>query len=384
MTDATSGLSATESDTSGLSATESDTSGLTMTGGEASTGGESTGMTSTTDDPPEPSSCAVSVGIVGEAFETQLAEPAGTPPFTWEALDPPGLAPGLSLDPNSGLLSGVPTAAGEFPLDIAIVDAEAVHFAQECTLEVLPSLGVDSDKLLQVYPSGCIGAGVILQELLDDGVLVEGSGEPISCGFMTGLGNGELPEGISINPDDCSIEGIVDPSEEYGMHAWITTFAQGNARAYVPYCAAQMSEGPYAISRADDGVDATFQPGKTKMVDENTVSWGMEGAPQINVEESCGAPSCFYKFYFDFDSLSGATSLTSGPSGKLGPDMGFDGFFHGLAFTDPGVPPTLAKRPWVVDFNFLYCISDVESGCSAKADALATGSNYALSVIVRP
>jgi len=55
------------------------------------------------------------------AYQTSLTAAGGTQPYTWSA--PTGLPAGLALNPNTGILSGTPTAEGVFPFNIQVRDA---------------------------------------------------------------------------------------------------------------------------------------------------------------------------------------------------------------------------------------------------------------------
>src|SRR5262245_26623791 len=82
----------------------------------------------------------LAVGRVGIAYVDQLAIAGGVGPFTYGAED---LPPGISLNGQTGVLSGKPTAAGRFYVTVSAYDAgEANNSAKVLPILVLPK---DSD-----------------------------------------------------------------------------------------------------------------------------------------------------------------------------------------------------------------------------------------------
>jgi hypothetical protein len=63
-------------------------------------------------------------GIIGRPFHLQLEASGGVASYLWRVVDGSGpLPPGLQLDAKSGLISGVPTAAGGFAVRVAVTDS---------------------------------------------------------------------------------------------------------------------------------------------------------------------------------------------------------------------------------------------------------------------
>ncbi len=58
--------------------------------------------------------------MLGQTYSQALAANGGTPPYQWSGAS---LPPGLSIDPNSGILSGTPTSAGNFSFTVQVADA---------------------------------------------------------------------------------------------------------------------------------------------------------------------------------------------------------------------------------------------------------------------
>src|SRR5258708_26626619 len=64
--------------------------------------------------------------LIGRPFHLQLEAYGGVASYNWRVADDSGpLPPGLQLDPKSGLISGVPTAAGSFSFKVVVTDSAA-------------------------------------------------------------------------------------------------------------------------------------------------------------------------------------------------------------------------------------------------------------------
>lgn len=75
-------------------------------------------------------------GQVSSSYRTTLAVAAGASPLTWAAT---GLPPGLSLDPSSGTITGVPSAAGTYTVNVTVTDAFASSAQQTLTVVIAPA-----------------------------------------------------------------------------------------------------------------------------------------------------------------------------------------------------------------------------------------------------
>jgi hypothetical protein len=74
-------------------------------------------------------------GIVGQVYESLTIEVSGgSAPFIFTA-ESGMMAPGLSLDPGTGVLAGTPMFAGTFPISIQISDAAG-------SIETLPTFDI--------------------------------------------------------------------------------------------------------------------------------------------------------------------------------------------------------------------------------------------------
>lgn len=80
-------------------------------------------------------SASLPAATVGVAYTATLQASGGTPPYVWTALD--ALPAGLTLAP-SGVLSGVPTASGNFTFNVRVSDAQQATATRALTLTVSP------------------------------------------------------------------------------------------------------------------------------------------------------------------------------------------------------------------------------------------------------
>lgn len=343
-----------------------------------------------------------------------VTAPGGKTPYTWEAT---GLPPGLTLTPGaadstSATISGTATMTGTFNVEITVTDADGVVTTVECgELIISPPISVDTDKLLEAYPDGCVPLGETLNDLLKAGVIFGGDGTPISCDFIGGRGSGSKkwdgtndtqPPGLVLNADTCAWGGTVSPNLPFGIYAFITTFTQSGQNAYVPYCAPQEVQAPtaYDVLREDTGSAATFKPGVVVLDPDEMLSYGTEVPdPKVTVTDdanACAGNTCFYSFVFAYNTLSSMATVTANPNSKF-PAQGFDGFTHALRITD--VPLDIFRgRAYVTNIQFDYCIAANSDDCgNGDADTKYTseertalvkmnggGSNYYFSLVALP
>jgi hypothetical protein len=63
-------------------------------------------------------------GVVGVPYRAQLQATGGAPPYSWRAS---GLPPGLSINPASGVLSGTPSALGNYATAFTVTDSYGIE-----------------------------------------------------------------------------------------------------------------------------------------------------------------------------------------------------------------------------------------------------------------
>lgn len=381
-------------------------------------------------DPPEAADCRSDIegsipdGFVGFEYTWNVSFNAGPAPYTWAAN---GLPEGLTLtvndaDSSKAVISGVPTAAGNFNVELVVTDQAGTPTSTNCgELIIYDPVQVDHANLFADV-GGCIQVGDgdydSLADLFNQGILGGNEALPITCEHRPGRGNGTanwdkdeatpdtVPPGITLNTDSCSTGGTVSSNLAYGIYGFITTFSQSTeastANAYVPYCAGQMTQAPnaYDITREDMGDPATFLPGVQQLGPGDPVSYGDSTLPDPKVtvaSGSCGSPTCYYAFVFSYNTLSGDASVSANKNAKY-PDMGFEGFTHGINFDDanPDLLARFAKRAWITNITFDYCVAGNTADCgndlpqsesAQRAELIRAngdGSTYYFSLVLLP
>ncbi|MCB9570339.1 MAG: putative Ig domain-containing protein [Myxococcales bacterium] len=392
--------STSTSTSSTTDATATDTDATTSTGGSASDSAttSTSGETTAVADPLVVECGAPPMGAEGADYTHVPSASGGVPGYMWAAT---GLPDGLSINEFSGAITGQPTLAGDYEIELTVTDKEGTMAMTTCPLVTVGGkLSVDLE-----------GVGPCIK---DKGSLLDyiqgGDGSEIVCSTPGGTGNGKLPAGITVDPGACTIQGSIAETR-YGTWVWIVRAAQSGVEIYVPYCATQDQQGPdsYKIIGTHSGGDqltpavATFDP-------DQPVKFDGDGEPHFEITTTCGN-ACFYGYYYgvssspfgggackdDADGCYGLCPLVPDPNEPDGdkqisctllPEMGLpkEGFSHEL-WSKGDVPADDFKdRPWVLQWSIDYCISTDGGACTNKANILANGkdSNLEFAVIMQP
>lgn len=384
-------------------ATDSDaTVAPTSTGDDTTSTGDDTTSTTAPPDPLTVDCEAPPSSAVGANYSHQPSAAGGTPDYTWSAK---GLPDGLTIDPNTGEITGAPTAAGDFAFELTVTDEAGQMASADCpALVVNDKLSVDLDAI-----SGpCILEG---ETILD--FVTGGDGSPITCVAPKGTGDGKVPQGITIDKDTCEIVGSIAETR-YGTWAWIVRASQSGVDVYAPYCATQDQQAPKAYTIVGDhsgGKDNELEPLELGFKPESPLLLDGDADPYFEVtRDACGG-SCFFGFAYtvssspfglgacndDKDKCFGLCPLVpdaNEPDGdkqigcslvpkNMNPKIGFA---HEMWAKGDAPPSDFADRPFVMQWGIDYCISTVQADCTGKQAILDNGdnSNLEFAVILRP
>ncbi|WP_341718069.1 fibronectin type III domain-containing protein [Micromonospora sp. FIMYZ51] len=150
-------------------------------------------------------------GTINSTYVGNVVVDQGAPPFTWSIAPSPitgGLPPGLSLNPVNGVVTGVPTTAGQYPVIFRVVDDEG----REGTLLTVLTINARPQIVMPDLALGEVGASYSQR------LTVLGGTAP----FTWSVASGTLPPGITLDPVNGFLSGIPTIAGTYGLDVRVT------------------------------------------------------------------------------------------------------------------------------------------------------------------
>jgi len=151
---------------------------------------------------------ALPAGTVGKAYRRTITASGGSAPYAYSAKG--SLPPGLSLDAETGTISGKPTEAGTYKFTVKAVDADGVASS------VAYSIVIAAPKANFVFtPRGGALPKAMAGEDYSAGISAKGGKAPL----VYQLGSGKLPSGLTLNVSTGELTGPLSKKAE-GSYAF--------------------------------------------------------------------------------------------------------------------------------------------------------------------
>ena len=146
-------------------------------------------------------------------YQATLTAVGGLPPFTWsfDVANPQG----LSIDPNTGVITGTPKTPGGFPIPVSLHDATGAVFSQTYTLTVFAAVSITTSSLA----NGAPGAPYL------DRLAATGGSLP----YTWSVSAGNLPPGLALAASNGQISGTPTAAGTFPFTIQVKDFLGGIA-----------------------------------------------------------------------------------------------------------------------------------------------------------
>ena len=304
-------------------------------------------------------------GAVGAEYSFTPAVGGGSGNFTqWAAV---GLPDGLSIDPNTGEISGVPTSAMTYSgITLSMFDAgKGEGFDATCG-DMLINEALNAN-LVAMEANHCLDASASMEDML--ALLEGGDGTEITCSATAnnassatcplGDGNGRMAPGLSFNESSCTHSGSIS-GDRRGTWVWMVEITQSGYTTAVPFCATNDFDSFHDITLTADGAAASdlepalydFDPNAELSFGGGTHQWAID-------DPACPGTDC-NTYGFRFNVTCSPFDVTAPYQVTLSPSAGSaTGLTHEMTATGPSIDPKFDGRPWVASFEMSYCTSGV-------------------------
>ncbi|MFG5775617.1 putative Ig domain-containing protein [Comamonas sp. J-3] len=157
---------------------------------------------------------------LGEAYQLPLAASGGTGGYSY-ALTPASAAlpAGLSLNTSTGAITGTPTAAGSYPVTVQVTDSAGHTASLPLTITVVLA-DVTVPTANQTLPAAVVGTPYNASIVATGG----------AGGYGFSVSAGQLPAGLTLNPDTGAITGTPTQVESQGFSITIVDSTLKSAR----------------------------------------------------------------------------------------------------------------------------------------------------------
>lgn len=172
-------------------------------------------------------STALPQGVVSTAYTVTLAAAGGTSPYTW-SVTTGQLPAGLSLAAKTGIISGTPTAAGNYTVGVTATDSSSTPQSAKATLALSVAAAPTTVAPLTInsssIPTGTIGTAY------SSHLQASGGTTPYTWSITVG----SLPAGLSLAANTGVISGTPTVSGSYSFGVTATDSSSPTQSASTP------------------------------------------------------------------------------------------------------------------------------------------------------
>src|SRR5271165_4661239 len=189
-------------------------------------------------------------GTLDYNYSTTLGATGGITPYAWSVASG-NLPPGLNLDSNSGVISGMPTVLGDYPFTVQVADSQSPPATAAAPLSISVSATITQLTIVTTsLPSGTQNTAYSAMLAATGGITP----------YAWSITAGNLPAGLSLNSSTGAITG--------------TPTGAGTAKFTVQVAD---SESPAATASAQLGI--TIQPAVPLSITTTSLPTGVGGTP---------------------------------------------------------------------------------------------------------
>ncbi len=293
-------------------------------------------------------------GVTGAAYAATLAASGGSLPYGWSVTSG-ALPPGLSLDPTTGGISGIPISAGSFGFTIQVVDSSSPQQTASATFSIAIAAGLSIATT--GLPGGAVGSAYSAT------LGASGGTTP----YAWSVSSGALPPGLSLGVSTGTLSGIPTAA---GSYTFTVTVTDGSSPP-------QSSSTSFTVVISTPGVLA---------ITTSSLPDGILGAAYgATLTASGGTPP--YAWTLISGGLPPGLALTSATGAISGTPSSTGSFSFSVRVTDSSNPQQSASGSFAIVVNAPLTVTTtslpnglVGSGYSAALSASGGTSPYGWSI----